>query len=356
MKWIAPPIEYSLILSLLLGAAATIGSPVDLWSEDPQTDRPTVLLDNDQVLFGKAKQEGDRIVIEQSDGAIIRLPVDSVRCWGPDIKSLFQFRMDQRERPSIRSHLIDARWCLNNGLYREAANELLQLYELSPENAEGKRLEQQLRTLTERVQPVSAEEPVVADKVTDHVHISPLATQQFTRVIQPILMNRCGSCHDTTDNSKFSLLRLPGVSRVSASMTHRNLQHVVSWIDTNDPLKSPLLDYAQRGHGGSDSAPLGKSQARAFESLAYWCSQFATVPAAMSNPTVPIPTSATISPFDQQSGGSLVAVESVAAADGSPSLVDPIHDAPNQPQRLPQVIDPFDPEVFNRKHHTQLRR
>ncbi|QDV13598.1 hypothetical protein CA51_34890 [Rosistilla oblonga] len=355
MKWIAPPIESSLILSLVLSAVAVVVLPGDLLAEDQAPEQAAVLLTNDQVLFGSAQQEGDRIVIEQSDGAIIRMPVERVLCWGPDLQSLYQFRLDQRERPSVRTHLADARWCLNNGLYRESANELLQVHQLAPGNSEAKRLEHQLRMFTETVKTVSAEEPLDVEPVVDHVHISPLATQQFTRVIQPILMNRCGACHGHSDDSKFSLLRLPGVSRVSATMTHRNLQHVVTWIDTNDPMKSPLLDYAQRGHGGSETAPLGKSQAQAFENLAYWCSQFATAPVTPPNAAMPIPTSATISPFEQQSSDSLVIADNGSAVQASPQQ--PLQpEGESQPKRLPTVVDPFDPEVFNRKHHAQLRR
>ncbi|QDV69828.1 hypothetical protein Poly24_35450 [Rosistilla carotiformis] len=355
MKWIAPPIESSPLLSLLLSVVAIVALPGSLPADDQPTDQSTVLLNNDQVLFGRAQQEGDRIVIEQADGGIIRMPVDRVLCWGPNLKALYQFRLDQRDRPSIRNHLIDARWCLNNGLYRESANELMQVYELSPGNGEAQRLEQQLRLLSDNVQQVTAEEPAVAPRVADHVHISPLATQQFTRVVQPILMNRCGACHDSGSEGKFSLLRLPGISRVSASMTHRNLQHVVTWIDTSDPMKSPLLEYSQRGHGGSDEAPLGKSQASAFASLAYWCSQFAIAPPAAEPSAMPIPTSAAISPFDQQqANASLVAVDAMPTPQQNPLPVEPAGES--QPQRLPTVVDPFDPEIFNRKHHSQRTR
>lgn len=352
MKRISPPTERSLTVSLFIGLAFALLPASETNGNEAQANQPTVLLNNDQVLFGQAHQEGDRIVIEQADGAIIRMPVERVLCWGPDLQSLYQFRLDQRERPSIRRHLTDARWCLNNSLYREAANELLQLYQLSPDNAEGKRLEQQLRTFTEKVQPVSAEAPIAAEREPDHVHVSPLATQQFTRVIQPILINRCGTCHDTGTETKFSLLRIPGISRVSSSMTHRNLQHVMTWIDTSNPLNSPLLEYAQRGHGGSDAAPLGKTQARTFESLAYWCSQFSTAAPPTQTNTPPSPSNAASSPFDRQPGAALVATDAPLQPATPAAPLQPINES--QPKRLPEVIDPFDPEIFNRKHHAQL--
>ncbi|MEZ6088306.1 MAG: hypothetical protein R3C05_09835 [Pirellulaceae bacterium] len=310
--------------------------------------KPSVLLTNDQVLEGSARQEGDRVVIEQSDGAVIRLPIDRVLCWGPDRKSLYQYRVDQRKRPTVQDHLAEARWCLNNGLYSEAAKELLNVRRLSPENEEADQVEQQLRKATLPVQTVSAEAVAPPETVPDRAYVSAFATQQFTRVIQPILINRCGSCHDNGSTTKFTLMRLPGVSRVSSSMTHRNLQHVVEWIDTDEPLKSPLLQYAQSGHGGSDQAPLGKSQTRAFESLALWCSLFAKSSVEGLSMTQPTSTTNAISPFKQQGNEqSLSPPTHVVSANTSET--DHLNDA--TPRRLPEVPDPFDPEVFNRKHH-----
>ena len=80
-----------------------------------------VLLKNDNVLFGRARQLGEFVMVTTAAGGEVRLPRMSVACWAESIRDLYQFRVDQRGKPNLSSHLHDARWCVRYDLYDLAA-------------------------------------------------------------------------------------------------------------------------------------------------------------------------------------------------------------------------------------------
>lgn len=358
-----------------------------------------VLLKNDNVLFGHARQLGEFVMVTTAAGGEVRLPRLSVACWADNIRDLYQFRIDQRGKPTLRNHLRDAHWCVRYDLYDLAAKELIAARRIEPNNKEAIVLENRLRNL---VAPRSANTPTAArigsGKISnlvshekngiptpmhsDHlntVEFEPDTVRRFASHIQPMLINRCGVCHQTmartvdnqTVDAKWNLL-VPSVgSRASAAITRRNMQALISYIDPNTPSKSLLLEMATNDHGGS-LAPLSQRNTKAIQSLEYWVKiaadsvrsgqQVSRSDGGLTEESVQV--SHDEEPTSVSGTSPLISMDSAldrALANGNgQSTAEPLAPAVEEmsgpgaksaPHRLPPVSNPFDPDLFNRRFH-----
>ena len=70
------------------------------------------------------------------------------------------------------------------------------------------------------------------------------AIETFTTTVQPVLMNKCASCHaNLRYQGEFKLWRLSN-QPLSQRFTSRNLESARSQIDRDRPEESPLLQLA----------------------------------------------------------------------------------------------------------------
>ncbi len=104
----------------------------------------------------------------------------------------------------------------------------------------------------------------------------PLLTDEtrlaFTRRIQPILFNCCGSlaCHGRADAPGLQL-RVPlRFSQLTPLMTEHNLAQVLPLLNLEKPRESPLLQRALQPHGGSTRPPLPGPNSAAYRTLENW--------------------------------------------------------------------------------------
>jgi hypothetical protein len=114
--------------------------------------------------------------------------------------------------------------------------------------------------------------------------LQPTELQEFTRSIQPILINGCGSgaCHGNSDRREtggFYLLR-GYEGRLSSQQTRANLAQVLKLIDKERPSQSPLLRRSILPHGGSERLPFGSADAAAVQVLSAWVRRIAPEPQA----------------------------------------------------------------------------
>lgn len=94
----------------------------------------------------------------------------------------------------------------------------------------------------------------------------------FTRRIQPILFNCCGSlaCHGRPDAPGL-VLKVPAqLGQLTPLMTEHNLEQALSLTNLDKPQESLLLRQALRAHGGSSRAPLPSRLAPAYRVLEDW--------------------------------------------------------------------------------------
>jgi hypothetical protein len=138
-------------------------------------------------------------------------------------------------------------------------------------------------------------------------------------------------------------------------------------IDREAPRKSPLVEFAFQPHGGSSQPPLGRRNAVAADALVAWCRSLEpaagrpepiSIDADASSPSRSLSASyrrdvSGAEPGDDPAATAGRGVDALGASFGE-------RDAPaatgdqsvGQIKRLPEVHNPFDPEIFNRGYHT----
>jgi hypothetical protein len=166
----------------------------------------------------------------------------------------------------------------------------------------------------------------------------------FTRRIQPILFNCCGSqaCHGRADASALALKVPARFGQLTPLMTEHNLTQVLSAINFDKPEESPLLLQALRPHGGRDRPPLPNKFAPAYRVLEEWVLAVAgqPVPAAPSNSVAsgpsaqaqPVPPPSPRGPESSVTSPAMPAAP--VPANPTPALSNPGHFVPGMPTPL----------------------
>ncbi|WP_164101108.1 hypothetical protein [Candidatus Laterigemmans baculatus] len=339
---------------------------------EPAVEPGYVLLRDLAVLRGTVEEEPGRVIV-RFQGSEVRLSREKVACWAESLDGLYQYQLDRRRVFTVESHLETARWCLRHGLCERAAAEIQAAKRIRPDavailRAEAElqlTIEQQaaargagapsaagapesLATGTEGKEPPQAAVPKAAvPQAEGGSHsldgLGPEELREFNLRIQPLLANRCSAtaCHGGGAATGWVLSdeRVVG-RRPRAAMTRENLAAVLPWINREHPAASPLLVRALKPHGGAEEPPLGPRDQEAIENLRRWIESL---------------------PRDEESADrSLSPLASGQTQDASPgapggSTVGMMGSQPGQPVRLPDVADPFDPQLFNRRFHPEAR-
>ena len=343
------------LLVVLLTAAAVP-------AQDPQEPGVT-LLKNGNVLEGTVKQEGGTVTISNGAGGVVQLPASDVLCWGKDRQALYRYRADHRSGSGVDDYLAEAQWCLRQGLLSTAAQELRAAYRVHPRDPRLPVMERRLRQAADAQQkaasqsastddeassddaapdpPAPSAPDTATDTATDTEQPIPrhLVNQYVTRV-QPMLIVGCGqaACHGGSSAAAWQLTHLGSPVALSTRLTGNNLKATLRWVDLEQPEISPLLVRATSPHGGLSDPPVGSHDVDAVAELRRWItalamrsgsSQTAVTDSASSNAQMELATSHA---SGHGTGGSTAAP---------------------RPMRLPPVVDPFDPDVFNRMYHPQ---
>jgi hypothetical protein len=338
-------------------------------TEQKSPGRPCVLLKNDNVLFGQAHQFGEFIIIRTGPNDELKLPRAQVACWAKSLADLYRYRLDHRSSGDLKTHLIDARWCLQYELYVEAAKELEAAKSLSPDHREVLLLE---GLLQRRSQPTVTQTIPVAPVTTttflqesasyedgpndngDANRVDPRTLKGFASHVQLTLINKCGRCHNQDSELDWRLTMPSSGSRPTARITRENLTAVLRFVDRANPDQSPLLIMGTSPHGGGD-APLKIRNAKAIEALKRWLA-FAGRSAhqgrlgKIDRPRQPS-SEAPVEPI--ASIAQVSYTSDVRPNVNQPNAALPVSSSKesNHPKRLPTVANPFDPSLFNRRFH-----
>ncbi|KAA1259580.1 hypothetical protein LF1_21140 [Rubripirellula obstinata] len=312
------------------------------------TSNACVLLKNDNVIFGTAYQVGEYVVIRRGDQSELRLPRTAVACWAGSTADLYRYRVDHRLATGYDIHIQEAEWCLQNDLIDLAKSELQQAKEMMPSSPAVARLEERIRRITspnrvsvptvDNVMPVVHEQEPVATNV-----VHPQAISEFARSVQVTLLNRCGNCHATDTDRAWTIASPPGKTRASAEMTSQNMLATLPFIDSAQPLNSVLLTKALTAHGGA-AASLGPRHAKAVYSLRRWLLLVGQSDQTQAAIELPAPTEF----VSEDTAGPRWAASESEIAEPLPQDRD---DRSSTPSRMPEVEDPFDPDLFNRQFH-----
>lgn len=334
-------------------------------AQSPSAQPSVVVLRSGQVLQGQVARLDNRYSIRLGEGNELRLAATDVDFIANSLDEACQ-RKQARVRPgSIDDQVLFAEWCLRQGLIRQAAQATTDALRLAPEDTRVTSLERRLNAL---IQPASTDEPASDPKFDrptssqlDHAarDLPPGAVQRFTMQIQPLLLNRCATagCHGNRSTAEYRLLRPALGQSANRRLTQQNLLNTVAWLDRANPDASPLLTRARSAHGGASKSTGVTLEQAQYEPLADWV-RLATQTASKIRPSTidgddpkllqtaqklgTATTESSDEPARRQPPPSRTRAASSGAAPGSPPAA--------APETSNNLVDPFDPEVFNRRY------
>lgn len=352
-----------------------------------------VLLGNGNVLEGDVSELGHTVYLTHADRSVIRLSRDQVKCIGQSLEDLYEYRCRNRFESDLRGLLADVRWCLRNGLLKQAAKDVLTARTLDPSNPETYQLLRVVRSRLEaeltpandpaKIQRVSFEmpdseaaavsEPETPSRAERFPGIDEAVFNQFATRVQPILMNRCVRCHaKDDDNSREFQIHTALTSKWAPDIVaEENLQQVLRYVDRFSPQSSPLRERATDGHGGRRFS-FGKPGSSMMVQLDQWLMNLSTSRTSSARSQARFVAAAETRADEDAQGSVFLRDESEVGANSGaangPSESEPSvapmaqasespvwkgGDASQQIRRMPKVDNPFDPEIFNRRFHRQ---
>jgi hypothetical protein len=294
----------------------------------PSVQGGALILDNEQLVEGEIRREGDQVIIRRGRSEI-SIPSKRVVEIVADRQAALQLMRERSNRrdPDERLRLI--RWCLANDLRAEALGEAEDLLKSRPEDAKFREFVAGLRQLgpTPHVAPSSAKTSSNKVVEVDPLDYNPESFGMFVSRVQPILMNVCIGCHNNDKAGKFSLVRSDDSSRNAAL---HNLAMTVKQLNRANPAESAFLLKSISVHGTAVRPPLRDRQHPAYANLEAWVN-LAVVP----EDGEPLP----VKPM----------IEVKVEPKKPPSTPGFGETSKSKPLPVPQTEakDPFDPAIFN---------
>jgi hypothetical protein len=351
-------------LGAVAGILFLVVPPIRTVAQERAAGDSVVVLRNGRVLHGQVTYLGDQCSIALSGGGQVQLIRKELAVVAASKAEAYrQLRDEKVSRKSAREHLELARWCMRESLFAEAADELLTVMELDPRNPQIEALNRQLHAIVKHQSsppsPAGTAPAATEKSATEEDELELLvktipkdAVEHFTRTLQPLLMNRCGTsrCHGGGSTAAYRLLRPSVGKNFWRRLSLTNLHSTVKQIDGDNPDASPLLRMAITAHGGANAPPLGEKEPDQYETLVAWvriAASGGTIPQLKTNPTVLV--SAEM-PVDAEPANKpappppLTRTESGFRGAGD---LEPV------PASISQ--DPFDPEIFNRRFHQKTQ-
>ncbi|HUT95626.1 MAG TPA: hypothetical protein VMY37_39585 [Thermoguttaceae bacterium] len=357
-----------------------------------QSDAGALVLRNGSLLQGEITQTGDGfdVVVE---GGRIHVKAGDVEFHCRTLEEGYQRKRALIQPGDLREHLDLAQWCQRYGLLELAAEELARARALDPTHPLIPLVERRIKMSLCRPQPAErpAERvdpaPSPEDLERSVREMPPGSVEEFTKTIQPLLVNRCSAagCHGPGSDHEFRLLRIPSARPASRRLTQRNLHGTLAWIDRDDPARSKLLTVPIQPHGSAE-AIFADHDRDQYQRIVNWVYQVAG-PASPINPiaaepkqelpphvrppwlaksaahtapvTPPTDDPANVVPAVPLPNGSSSSSRAKAGAVGFGRGGNPLINGPMVAggTGLPQVapVDPFDPEIFNRRFFPEQR-
>ena len=211
------------------------------------------LLRTGYVLDGSATFDGKHYVVQTPFGTM-SLPVQNVEFVGKSRMDIYLYKRNSVDPANYNALVRLAEWCVSNGYIEEGIAEYQRAGQVAPNAVCAGIAGQRLDTLRQMNTATAVQEsPAPPTETAAELSVSRLAFENFTRQVQPILVNRCLStdCHGTHSEQQFKL----GIPQERlGSTSRRNLQAVLPYIDRSTPLESAFLLALTAPHGGARRA------------------------------------------------------------------------------------------------------
>lgn len=331
-----------------------------------------LLMNNGVIVEGLIMRSGDDYLVQKPGGGEgrMKVPGDLVKFQCATLADAYErlHKSAQRQNTAAQ-HLLLARWCISNKMLDEARAELQDALALEPERAETREMLSRINDLLDPTRPRSSPSPSAAPATVAPVRtavvteslgsLSREEAQQFTRRIQPILVNNCAvsGCHGADSETGFRLQRVTPGGDTSRLASERNLAEVLKEIDFKNPRSSPLVKVPDKSHGRRGKPALaGPRGAAQLEDIRRWVQAVAQSEAVREK-------------RDAFGGAIEQASAQVAKPDprnrsrGTPAAQASSDDSPaagssstKDPFGVNGGADPFDPTEFNRGSTVRVPR
>lgn len=235
-------------------------------SSDQESTGPVegiLVMKSGAVVAGKIVRSGDfyKVIGPYGQG---HFPAELVKLKAADLDDAYQkLREIAKSHHSANARITLARWCLTHHLDNQARLELHEALVLEPDSQDAKRLLRDAEESIRSKQKYSAvEQPSISargarpassadDETVTLGGLSHEQALQFTRRIQPLLVNTCASagCHSRDSQNGFRLQNAAPGTNANRNATERNLAQILEHIDIKKPRASSLLTAPGRHHG-----------------------------------------------------------------------------------------------------------
>ena len=286
---------------LITGAGAVFIAGI-LAAQQPsppaEPTRAVLVLRNGEVLQGRISQVDDRFRVDLEAGSLFVSAAEVEMCC-TSLEEAYRLKASQVGFNQAHDHARLAQWCQHQGLDQQAEHELQITRRLDPTHPLIGLVERRLAAArTERrpsapaeTRPNSEPSPLQLNEFV--AGLPQGTTESFTRVIQPILLNRCATagCHTSRAENSFKLDR-PPTAPISQRSTQRNLYAVLQLIDRAAPDRSELISPQRCPHRIDTDAMLSLSRSGQYRYLVAWVHALAgnpngSQPAASAPPATP---------------------------------------------------------------------
>lgn len=240
-----------------------------------------IVLKNGNVLRGTVESAGEYLRIV-SAGTEINLRAKDVDLVCDSVEAAYQQLRGRISSPTASDHMGIAAWCVRQELWDAAQIELAAARQLEPNHPRIAMLEQTAAHLQRAAQSKPTARESTSESPTDSAkhlrsddlltELSKEALEDFTRRVQPILVNNCttSGCHRVDGPQHFQLNRDLLHGMANRRSTTRNLVATLNLINSESPLDSELLAKAGSVHAGLSAPPLSIRQRELHKRLEEW--------------------------------------------------------------------------------------
>jgi hypothetical protein len=288
----------------------------------------------------------------------VRRPVGELIIQPEHVLKLCESREEAYDFLRHRANLRDpderlrlANWCHLNGLKQQELEEVAAAVALRPDNQELVRLQRNLQRMLvlaaeakHEVKPAPATAPAPIPASVNSESLSLFVTK-----VQPILMNRCASCHGSGRGGKFELNRVFEGLGASHRVTQLNIGAAVGQVRADHPSASPLLVKSVSVHGDMAQPALKGVDSAAYKTLEEWVRI-----TLQAGPVTAQESGIMLMSGKADDGSAKPVLEKSASATATTGSFGAARDADKPANPAPvKAPDPYDPELFNKQAHPQ---
>jgi hypothetical protein len=346
-----------------------------------------LLLDDGGVLVGRTTRAADWYFVTRGGGQM-QIAAKRVMVVCRTLEEAYEFRRRQIGAEKVVDHLRLAEWCIRYDLRAQAGRELAEARRLDPDQPRLALLERRLEKMSDgrvvkesvylaagkggvKTQAVVAAPQATVPAVKSELRAGVL--EQFTRKVQPVLVNNCSmaGCHQLGGKQSFQLDRALLRGEANRRSTMHNLEAALALVDRAHPDRSLLLTVPRKTHGGTAGPIFGPRQEQAFKHLVDWVALVVPPPEtpapaadAAGNPVdvaiMKTVADLTAAPTQDASNLSYRTHSAIRAASDIEGDTPMTLRTPHQLQYGAQVKswqprDAFDPEIFNRARRARAQ-